>query len=347
MQKKIDLRSDTVTQPTPEMRQAMANAIVGDDMMQEDPTVNELERLSAQTAGKEAAIFVPSGVFGNQLAILTHCNRGNEIIISSHAHVIEHEAGAAAIIAGINTRTINTQKQWFSWTEIKDHIRTEKNMHYPKTGMIEIQNTLSNGDIFPIEKMKEIYENAQKYKIPIHLDGARIFNAATALKINVKEITKYADSIMFCLSKGLSAPIGSMLVGSKKFIEKARNNRKIMGGAMRQVGIIAAAGIIAIKKMTSRLETDHKNARKLAEELAKYNKIFDINLHTVKTNMVFVKLKIKPANNFLEILKKHQILTYPPEHGYYRFVTHKDINSEDIKYFANKLPEIIEKLKNS
>lgn len=344
MNKYIDLRSDTVTHPTDEMRQAMANAVVGDDMMQEDPTVNELEALAAEMIGKEAALFVPSGTFGNELSIFTHCNRGDELIISNDAHPVQHEAGAVAIISGANMRTVVTENQWFSWDEITPFIRFEENLHVPHTGLIWVQNTLSNGDIWPLEEMEKIYNNAKKYGIAVHLDGARIFNAATYLNIDAKEIAKYSDSVMFCLSKGLSAPIGSMLAGTKEFIDKARKKRKIMGGAMRQLGVLAAPGLIALRKMTKRLHIDHQNARKLAEAFAQFKDVFEIDLEKVKTNMFFVKLKHNEDKDFIEILKSYGILTYPPELGWYRFVTHKDISNADVEYVIEKLPKIVESL---
>lgn len=341
----IDLRSDTVTNPTKEMRKAMANAVVGDDMMNEDPTVNELQRLSAKMLGKEAALFVPSGVFGNQLSIFTHCNRGDEIIISNDSHPVQHEAGAVAIISGANIRTVTNKKQWFTWDEITPFIRFEKDLHFPTTGLIWVQNSLSNGDVWPIEEMKKIYENALEYNIPVHLDGARIFNAATYFGIEAKEIAQYSDSVMFCLSKGLASPIGSMLVGTQEFIDKARLKRKIMGGAMRQVGILAAAGLISINNMVDRLADDHKNAKILAKAFAKYDDVFEVNLKTVRTNMFFLRLKISERESFLKTLKKHEILTYPKEFGWYRFVTHNDITDEKVQQIINKLPEIVNELK--
>ncbi|MBN2893964.1 MAG: aminotransferase class I/II-fold pyridoxal phosphate-dependent enzyme [Bacteroidales bacterium] len=341
----IDLRSDTVTHPTNEMRQAMANAVVGDDMMQEDPTVNELQKLSAEMLGKEDALFVPSGVFGNQLALFTHCNRGDEVVISNDSHPVQHEAGAPAIIAGVNMRIVTTEKQWFSWDEITQFIRFEEDLHFPKTSLIWVQNSLGNGDVWPLDEMRKIYENAQKFGFSVHLDGARIFNAATYLNVEAKEIAKYSDSVMFCLSKGLAAPIGSMLVGTKEFIAKARYKRKIMGGAMRQVGVLAAPGLISLQEMTKRLHKDHENASKLAEAFAKYDDVFDVNIEKVKTNMFFLKLKIGERTDFLKILGSHGILTYPKELGWYRFVTHKDITDENVNFIISKLPDIVEKLK--
>jgi len=340
----IDLRSDTVTQPTTEMREAMAKAVVGDDMMQEDPTVDELQKLAAQMLGKEAALFVPSGVFGNQLAFFTHCYRGDEIIISNDSHPVQHEAGATSIISGANMRIVDNEKQWFSWNEIEKYIRFEEDLHFPKTSLIHVQNSLSNGDVWPLEEMEKIYINAKKHGIKVHLDGARIFNAASYFNIDVENIARYSDTVMFCLSKGLAAPIGSIIAGDKIFIEKALKKRKIMGGAMRQVGILAAAGIISLTKMTKRLHIDHENAKLLASAFAKYDDIFEIDLNKVKTNMFFLKLKTPDNNLFVEILNKYGILTFPKELGWYRFVTHNNVNKTDINFIIEKLPNIVHEL---
>jgi threonine aldolase len=343
----IDFRSDTVTKPTPEMRKAMSEAVVGDDVFGEDTTVIELEKTATEMLGKEAAIFVPSGTFGNQLSFLTHCRHGDELIISDHAHPVQYEAGAAAVIAGVQLRTIrNLQREWISWDEIEPLIRKSEDIHFPKTGLIEIQNTLGNGAVMPLETMSEIKQNAEKYKIPVHLDGARIFNAAAALNVNVVEISKYADSVMFCLSKGLCAPIGSMLAGSEEFISKARFNRKLMGGGMRQVGVLAAPGLIALKTMSKRLAEDHENARKLAQIFSEYE-IFDIQPENVKTNIFYLRFKSQNPNiaeQFIEKLKSFNILTTPPRFGACRFVTHFDIKTEDIDFTEKILPKIVKEI---
>ncbi|MEQ8159500.1 MAG: low-specificity L-threonine aldolase, partial [Mesotoga sp.] len=262
----IDLRSDTVTLPGEEMRAAMANAEVGDDVYGDDPTVNRLEEIAAEVLGKESAVFVPSGTFGNQLSILTHTLRGDEVIIPASNHIIVHEAGASAVIAGVQMRTLDCDDGMPSVDRILKAIRGE-DLHYPRTGLICLENAHSSGRVLPMEYMKEVYSLARERAVPVHLDGARIFNAAVSLGIDAGEIASKADSVMFCLSKGLGAPIGSMLVGTKDFISRARKGRKIMGGAMRQAGIIAAAGIMAIEKMIDRLGEDHENARYLAKKL--------------------------------------------------------------------------------
>lgn len=249
----IDLRSDTVTKPTKAMREAMYNAMVGDDVYGDDPTVNELEAYAAKLVGKEAALFVPSGTFGNQLALLTHCQRGDEVLLGDDCHIVQHEVGAAAVIAGVQLRTLISKKGILDPEEIRSKIREEE-LHYPRTGLICLENAHSNGRVIPLKAMASVREIALERQVPVHLDGARLFNAATYLKVDVKEITKYCDTVMFCLSKGLCAPVGSILAGSKSFIERGRKNRKLMGGGMRQAGVIAAAGLIALKEMPQYLK---------------------------------------------------------------------------------------------
>jgi len=255
--KKRDFRSDTVTHPTPEMLQAAVNAQFGDDVYGDDPTVNHLEAVAARMLGKEAAIFVPSGTFGNQLCILTHTLRGDEIILGRQCHIVVHEAGAASVIAGVQFNFFDDSRDYPDYKAIEPLIRFD-DIHFPRTGLICVENARSNGKVVDLTTLRGIKAMAEKKAIPVHMDGARIFNAAAALKCDVKEIADCADSVMFCLSKGLCAPIGSMVVGTQAFIDKARKNRKIMGGAMRQAGIIAAPGLIAIEKMTQRLTEDHE-----------------------------------------------------------------------------------------
>jgi len=241
----IDVRSDTVTWPTEAMRVAMASAPVGDDVYGDDPTMNELERLAAEMTGKEAAIFVPSGTFGNQLALFTWCPRGSEVILGEQCHIVQHEAGAASVIAGVQTRTIFAPNGILPVDEIEARIRGD-DIHYPSTTLICLENAHSSGRVISLDSMKEVAALAKRYGLPIHLDGARLFNAAIALGVRAADIAAHVDSVMFCLSKGLCAPIGSMLAGPRDFIEKARRKRKIMGGGMRQAGILAAAGLICV-----------------------------------------------------------------------------------------------------
>lgn len=335
----IDLRSDTVTLPGEEMRAAMANAEVGDDVYGDDPTVNRLEEIAAERLGKEAAIFVPSGTFGNQLSILTHTLRGDEVIIPASNHIIVHEAGASAVIAGVQMRTLDCDDGMPSVDRILKAIRGE-DLHYPRTGLICLENAHSSGRVLPMEYMKEVYSIARERAIPVHLDGARIFNAAVSLGIDAREIASKADSVMFCLSKGLGAPIGSMLVGTKDFIARARKGRKIMGGAMRQAGIIAAAGIIAIEKMIDRLGEDHENARYLAKKLGEIEGV-EIMRDRLDINMVFFKLDSGRPKAIVEELHRQGIKINPPEGDEWRLVTNLDVSRSDLETFIDRFAKAI------
>ncbi|HOI35605.1 MAG TPA: low-specificity L-threonine aldolase [Mesotoga infera] len=335
----IDLRSDTVTLPGEEMRAAMANAEVGDDVYGDDPTVNRLEEIAARRLGKEAAIFVPSGTFGNQLSILTHTLRGDEVIIPASNHIIVHEAGASAVIAGVQMRTLDCDDGMPSVDRILKAIRGE-DLHYPRTGLICLENAHSSGRVLPMEYMKEVYSIARERAIPVHLDGARIFNAAVSLGIDAREIASKADSVMFCLSKGLGAPIGSMLVGTKDFIARARKGRKIMGGAMRQAGIIAAAGIIAIEKMIDRLGEDHENARYLAKKLGEIEGV-EIMRDRLDINMVFFKLDSGRPKAIVEELHRQGIKINPPEGDEWRLVTNLDVSRSDLDTFIDRFAKAV------
>ena len=337
----IDLRSDTVTKPTQEMREAMYIAEVGDDVYGEDPTVNELEAYAAQMVGKEAALFVPSGTFGNQLALFTHCKRGNEVILGDDCHIVQHEAGASSVIAGVQLRTMKGSKGVLDPLEIQSKIRSE-DLHMPGTGLICIENALSNGRVVSLDNMSEIFEVSTKNNIPVHLDGARLFNAAAYLNVKPREITGFCDSVMFCLSKGLCAPVGSMLAGKKEFVDMARRRRKLMGGGLRQAGFLAAAGLIALNKMTLRLAEDHDNARFLANELIKISGI-NLDIEYVHINMVFFEMKVLglDSDKFVEEMLKSGILINGAENGVMRYVTHYWISREDIIYVINSMKNII------
>ena len=335
----IDLRSDTVTLPGEEMRAAMANAEVGDDVYGDDPTVNRLEEIAAEVLGKESAVFVPSGTFGNQLSILTHTLRGDEVIIPASNHIIVHEAGASAVIAGVQMRTLDCDDGMPSVDRILKAIRGE-DLHYPRTGLICLENAHSSGRVLPMEYMKEVYSLARERAVPVHLDGARIFNAAVSLGIDAGEIASKADSVMFCLSKGLGAPIGSMLVGTKDFISRARKGRKIMGGAMRQAGIIAAAGIMAIEKMIDRLGEDHENARYLAKKLEEIKGI-EIMRDRLDINMVFFKLDQGRPEAIVGELYREGIKINPPEGGEWRLVTNLDVSRSDLDTFIARFTKAV------
>nr|WP_312578488.1 low-specificity L-threonine aldolase [Sedimentibacter sp.] len=337
----IDLRSDTVTMPTDEMREAIANAIVGDDVYGDDPTVNKLEKLAAEKVGKEAALFVPSGTFGNQLALFTHTRRGQEVIVGKNNHIVIHEVGASAVIAGVQLRTLDTINGTMIPSEVEKAIRQD-DIHEPETGLICVEEAHGCGSVVTLENLHGIKKIAENHSIPVHMDGARIFNAATALNVDVKEIAACADTVMFCLSKGLAAPVGSILTGSKKFIDRARKNRKLMGGGMRQIGILAAAGVIALEKMTLRLEEDHKNAKYFAEELSKLSGV-NVKYDRTDIDMIFFEMgeDVIPEKIFIEKLFDKNIKVNGAEDGEYRFVTHVGVTKTDIDFVIKCMKELM------
>ncbi len=338
---KIDFRSDTVTQPTEAMRQAMLVARVGDDVYGDDPTTKELEQLAADMFGKEAALLVPSGTFGNQLAILTQTQRGNEVLVGDSCHIVMHEVGGAGLISGVQLRQFSAHHGFFDVDAIESMIR-EDDIHYPETALICIENAHSDGTVIPVEEMKRLYIMAQKHGIPVHLDGARVFNAAAKLETSVRDIAQYADTIMFCLSKGLCAPIGSMLVGSHAFIEKARKYRKLLGGGLRQSGFIAAAGIVALTEMTNRLSKDHAHATLLAALLKNVSGV-QVFEDMLDINMVFCRLKMPLSDDaFVAKMSDEGYCINGPESGVYRFVTHHGINEADIHAFVMTLSRVLE-----
>ena len=336
----IDLRSDTVTQPTEEMRKAMYLAEVGDDVYGDDPTINELEEFAASLVGKEAALFVPSGTFGNQLSLFTHCTRGSEVILGDDCHIVVHEVGASSVIAGVQLRTLPTNKGTMIPSDVENRIRGN-DIHFPETGLICLENAHSSGRVIPLSNMKNIYQIAEKNHIPLHLDGARLFNAATYLRVDAREITAYCDSVMFCLSKGLCAPVGSILAGTKEFILKARKKRKLMGGGLRQAGFLAAAGLVALKSMVPELEKDHKNAIYFGKELEKIKGI-EINLEDIQINMVFFSMKAMGYNTHELVQKLNQkgIKINGEENGEMRFVTNYWISKDDIDHVINTMKDL-------
>lgn len=330
----MDFRSDTVTQPTDEMRQAMANAEVGDDVYEDDPTVKALEKLAANITGKEAALFVTSGTQANLLGIWAQTNRADEVILARNSHVMIHEVGGIGAIAQCITRTIHNDDDMIYPKDIVSSIRPN-DIHEPPSTLLCVENALGNGTVVPLDLMKQNYECAKENHLNVHLDGARIFNAATHLGCQPKDIAQYTDTLMFCLSKGLCAPVGSMLCGSKSTIDKARRLRKMIGGGLRQSGILAAAGIIAIEKMSKRLKIDHENAQYLADRLSKLNH-FNVRFNQLDINMVWADYDLD-ADQLYQYLSDHKIKINPAENGLFRFVTHYWISKSDIDQFIDLL----------
>jgi threonine aldolase len=326
----VDLRSDTVTKPTPEMRIAMAEAEVGDDVYGEDPTINRLEQRAAEIFGREAAIFVPTGTMGNQIAIKLHTKPGQEIICEERGHIFNWEMAMLAWFSGCTVRPIYSEDGILTWEMI--HKQISAHIYYrQQTGLVELENThnMAGGTVYPQEIADDICDRAHEAGLPVHLDGARIFNAAVALGKPVAEITRKFDSVMFCLSKGLGAPVGSLLVGSKSFVEQARSVRKAFGGGMRQAGILAAAGLIALEKMPGRLHVDHANARFLAERLVGLPGI-EIDPTRAQTNIVIFDVSGTgmSSSEFTHKLAAKNLLAGTADAQRVRFVTHMDVNHE-------------------
>jgi len=329
----IDLRSDTVTRPTPAMREAMASAEVGDDVYSEDPTINRLEKEAAEVFGREASIFVPTGTMGNQIAIRLHTQHGQEVICEARSHVLDWEMAMMAAFSGCLARTVAAERGILTWNHIKPAIGA-KIYYRAQTALVCIENShnMAGGTVTPLPVLEEIWAGAREAGLPVHLDGARVFNAATALGISVAKLTSGFDTVMFCLSKGLGAPVGSMLVGSKKAIEQARIHRKALGGGMRQAGVLAAAGLISLHEMPKRLSEDHANARLLADAVAAHPKAAEIDLEAVQTNIVIFKLRGKDpsiggdAVAFTAALKEKGVLVSAISPHAVRFVTHYDVD---------------------
>lgn len=338
----IDLRSDTVTQPTQRMREAMLTAEVGDDVYNDDPTIAKLEALAAKRLGKEAAVFVPTGTMGNQIAIMAHTSRGDEIIVGRKSHINVYEVGGAAVLSGCQVYPIDSEDDILHADLVKAAIRDDSNIHFPHTGLICLENALATGAVVPLEEMQKTYALAKGKGIPVHLDGARVFNAAVSLGVDVTEITACCDSVMSCLSKGLCAPVGSILAGSKEFVAKARKIRKLFGGGMRQAGFLAAAGIIALEEMTDRLAEDHENAKWLVKELCTIPgvshaaKSTDINMAFVHFERPLELMEKFPARMLEKGIKIGMRDPYTA-----RFVTNHDVSRSDLAYVVASIKEII------
>jgi threonine aldolase len=348
MQSFIDLRSDTVTIPTPQMREAMANAVVGDDVFGEDPTVNQLQADAAALLGKEAGLFVASGTMGNLTSLLAHCQRGDEIIVGKEAHIFKYEAGGMAMYGGIQPNTLPVQPDGtLDLDAIRNAIRVD-NPHMPITRLICLENTQGSMSGAPLDAsyVAQVAEIARQRGLKLHVDGARLFNAATALGVEARELVRDADSVSLCLSKGLGAPVGSVIVGSRDFIKRAHRIRKSLGGGMRQVGILAAAGLIALHEMPKRLHTDHATARLFAELIAELPHI-EIDLSRVKTNMVYFTLSPNSPLTVEQISERlkteYNILMrpYEPRERKFRVVTHHWITSEHIRQTAHAMRTLL------
>lgn len=341
----VDLRSDTVTRPTPEMRRAMAEAEVGDDVYGEDPTVKRLEKMAAERVGTEAALFVPTGTMGNQVALAVHAKPGEEVICDSESHIIHYEMAAMAALSGLLPRILFTQEGFPSAAEITSAVQPDIT-YLARTGVVSLENSHNRrgGMVMPVQLQRQILNSAHEKEVPVHLDGARIFNAAVALGVDVQEVAKGFDSIMFCLSKGLGAPVGSLLCGPAEFIAKAWKVRKRFGGGMRQVGVLAAAGLVALDKMTDRLSKDHETARLLAEGL---NRIPGITIPVMpETNILIFEVDPRwPGSNpqgngnyaedFIGHLRDNGILALALDRKTVRMVTHYDLPEDAVERTIN------------
>jgi threonine aldolase len=331
----VDLRSDTVTLPTASMRRAMAEAEVGDDVFGEDPTVNRLEEMAAERLGKEASLFVASGTMANLVSELTHCGRGDEMILGDEAHIFYYEQGGSASVGGIHTRTVRNQSDGRMLLEDLEAAIRPDNVHFPRTRLIALENTHNRcfGTPLDVAYLAAVHDLARRHGLKVHMDGARLFNAATSLNVAPADLAADVDSVSICLSKGLAAPVGSLVCGTRPFIAEARRMRKVLGGGMRQAGILAAAGIVALSEMTERLAEDHANARRLADGLANIEGL-DLNPETVRTNIVFFEIRqegLQAAEVSARLnLRGVKVLAVAKDR--FRAVTHYHITREDIDY---------------
>lgn len=334
----MDFRSDTVTKPSQAMREAMANAAVGDDVYGDDPTVNELEQWAANETGFEAAMFTSSGTQANLLGLMAHCERGDEYLCGQQAHNYKYEAGGAAVLGSIQPQPIeNNPDGTLDFKKLAAAIKPDDS-HFARTKLLSLENTI-NGKVLPMSYLAEARDFVNQHGLQMHLDGARVYNAAVALDVHIKEIAQYFDSMTICLSKGLGAPIGSLLLGSKEYIAKARRLRKMVGGGMRQAGILAAAGKMALTENVAQLKADHENAKSLAIGLSKLEG-FSVNPDFVQTNIVFAKLDESVDINRIAGVLSEQGITMTPGNPV-RFVTHRDISAEDVSRFLTELEKAL------
>ncbi|RMF55214.1 MAG: low-specificity L-threonine aldolase [Calditrichaeota bacterium] len=339
----VDLRSDTLTRPTAEMREAMMKAEVGDDVFGEDPTINRLQETVAELCGKEAALFVTSGVQGNQVSINAHTNPGQEIIVDKNAHIVNYESGAPALLAGVQVHPLDGNNGIITAEQVEAAIRPTDD-HYPQTGLICLENTHNRGggNIFPLDEIQRISAVARKYQLPLHLDGARLWNASIETGISLKEYGQYFDSMMMCFSKGLGAPVGSIVVGSREFIRKAHFYRKAYGGGIRQGGILAAAALYALEHHWPRLKDDHRRARILATEIASLPGIL-LDPESVQTNIIIFEVEPEKveAEDLVRQLGERGVLCFTFGPTKIRLVTHLEITDEDVEYTVEVFQKIL------
>ncbi len=344
---KLDFRSDTITEPTDEMREAMKRAKVGDDGREGDPTVRELEEYSAQLLGKEAGLFVISGTMGNLVSILAHTHPGQEAILERDAHIFWTEVGGISAVAGLVVHRVAGTDGVMAAQDVEAVIRPAR-LHFPETGLIILENThnMAGGTVWTVGQMAAVKAVADRHRIPVHLDGARIFNAAVALGVPAKEIAAQTDSATFCLSKGLSAPVGSVIVGSRQFIEVARKKRQMLGGTTRQGGVIAAAGLVALRTMVDRLADDHALARRLGETLSSIPGL-EVNLRTVQTNIVRTKVSGLgvPAAKVAELLAKENVYVLAQQADTLRWLTHRHVTAADVDQAAAAMAKVAAEIK--
>jgi len=344
--KLIDLRSDTVTKPTPAMRRAMAEAEVGDDVYLEDPTVNRLQERAAEILGKEAALFVPSGTMGNQICVRLHTRPGTEVVLEERSHIFNYEMGSSAVISGVTLRPVRGVEGMLNGDLIAPAIHHSAPYYVTPTSLVALENShnMAGGAVMPLSTMNDICERAHSLGLPVHLDGARIFNAALSLGTTVAEIARPFDSVMFCLSKGLGAPVGSLIAGTKDFVKEAVSVRKMLGGGMRQVGVLAAAGLIALEESPKTLIEDHRNARRLAEGVAEMRGVA-IDPERTQTNIVIFDISGTGLTTaqFAAELKARGVLANGINPRDMRMVTHYDVSRDDIEQTLQTVKEILEK----
>ena len=346
--KLIDLRSDTVTQPTDEMRRAMAAAEVGDDVFGEDPSINELQERAAAVLGKEAGLLTSSGTMSNLISTLAYSSHGDEIVMGDQAHMFWNESAGQAALAGVQTRLVPNDSQGrMDPEDVAAAIRPPGNLHFPRTSMLCLENTHNrcSGGVLTPEDTKSVCDVAHEAGVPVHLDGARIFNAAIALEVPAAELVREVDDLSFCLSKSLSCPVGSVLVGSREFIDNARRWRKMLGGGMRQAGVLAAAGLVALDTMVDRLAEDHQNARRLAHGLANIDGL-NVDPEQIQTNIVFfeVDTKLGTAADMIAALERQDVKVSYPGKQSIRMVTHRHITPEDIEEALSRTSTAVREL---